>query len=290
MLYPLLARALAFGDAGLVPATLLLVNLAAVALGTLALAALLRRRGASPWWALLFAGYPGIYLAVGHDLSEPLAYALVAGGLYALDRTGVAWPVPAALLFGLAGIARETSLVFPVALAACVALGLGERGREPRRWRAAALLAGVSLAPYLAVRLGVAAVYGVWLDNGARELSLAPFANYVGAWRDDEALALLLLSVVIPAVLALVVVAYAARALTPAVVLVGANALVLVGMAPVGSLADYLAAGRIATGVVVAFIAALPAVRSSRARRLAWLPVAFWLVPWLVIDSLAKET
>jgi hypothetical protein len=277
---------LAFGDAGLVPATLLLVNLAAIALGTLALASLLRRRGASSWWALLFAGYPGMYLAVGHDLSEPLAYALVAGGLLALDRAGVERPLVAALLFGLAGVARETSLVFPVALAACVALGLG----QPRRWRAAALLVGVSLLPYVAVRVVLAAVYGVWLDDGARQLSLFPFANYVAAWQDDEELALLLLSVVVPAVLAVAVVAYAARALTPGVVLVGANALVLVGMAPVGSLADYLAAGRIATGVVVAFIAALPAVRLSEACRLAWLPVAFWLVPWLVIDSLAKET
>ena len=99
------------------PAALLLVGLGAVAFGTLALAALLRRRGASPWWALLFPAYPGIFLAVGHDLAEPLAYALVAGGLYALDRTGVARPLPAALLFGLAGATRETTLVFPAVLA-----------------------------------------------------------------------------------------------------------------------------------------------------------------------------
>jgi hypothetical protein len=143
----LLARVLALGQAELVPAALLLVNLAAVTLGTLAIAALLRRRGISPWWGLLFAGYPGMYLAVGHDLSEPLAFALVACGLYVLDRAGLDRPLAAALVFGAAGVTREATLAFPAVLAVCMALGLGARGREPSRWRAAAVLAAVSVAP-----------------------------------------------------------------------------------------------------------------------------------------------
>jgi hypothetical protein len=291
VLYPLLARVLAFGDPALVPATLLLVNLGAVALGTLALAALLRRRGASPWWALLFAGYPGLYLAVGHDLSEPLAYGLVAGGLYVLDVKGVARPVPAALLFGLAGIARESALVFPAALAACVALGVDERVRDRRRWRYAIVLAGISALPYLALRTVLKGVYGTWFDYGVRQVSLVPFANYVTALDDDGSpLLLLLLSVVAPGLLALAIVAYGVRRVSTPLVLLGANVLVLVAMVPAPSLDDYLAAGRITTGVVVAFVVALPSARGSRARALVWVPILLWLLPWPLVGELAKGT
>ena len=46
----------------------------AVALGTFALATLLRRHGRAAWYALIFALYPGVYVAVLRDLSEALAY------------------------------------------------------------------------------------------------------------------------------------------------------------------------------------------------------------------------
>lgn len=290
-LYPLLARVLALAEPALVPATLLLVNLGAVALGTLVLAALLRRRGASPWWALLFAGYPGLYLAVGHDLSEPLAYALVVGGLYVLDRTGAARPVPAALLFGLAGTAREAALVFPAALAACIALGVGEQSRERPRWGAAVVLAGISALPYLAVRAILKDVYGTFFDYGVSQVSPVPFANYVSALSDGGSqLALLLLSVVAPSLLALAIVVHGVRAPSPPLVLLGANVLVLVAMVPAPSLDDYLAAGRISTGVIVAFLAALPSVRRSRSRALVWLPMLLWLLPWPFVGELAKPT
>ena len=64
IVYPLLARALAFGQQGAIPFVLVAINVFAVALGTFALATLLRRHGRSPWYALIFALYPGIYVAV----------------------------------------------------------------------------------------------------------------------------------------------------------------------------------------------------------------------------------
>jgi hypothetical protein len=281
----------ALGRSDLVPGALLLVNLGAVAFGTLALAALLRRRGGSPWWALLFAGYPGIFLAVGHDLAEPLAYALVAGGLYALDRTGVDRPLAAALLFGLAGATRETTLVFPAVLAACAALGLGEQGREERRWRAAVALAVVAALPYAAVRVALALIYGTGDEGVVEQVNLVPFANYVSAWSDQRWMTVsLLLSVALPAVLAIAIAAWGVRALTPSLALLVANVLVVVSIVPTPSLDDYLAAGRIATGVVVAFIAALPSVRRSSARRLVWVPLVLWLLPWPFVGEIAKGT
>jgi hypothetical protein len=288
--YPILARAVALGQADLVPAALLLVNLGAIAFGTLALAALLRRRGASSWWAVLFPVYPGIFLAAGHDLAEPLAYALVAGGLYALDRTGVGRPLPAALLFALAGATRETTLVFPAVLAGCVALGLGERGREQPRRGAAILLAGMAFLPYAAVRVALAVIYGTGEEGVVEQVNLVPFANYVSAWSDQPWMTTsLMLSVAVPAVLAIAVVAYGVRAPTPSLALLVANALVVVSIVPTPSLSDYLAAGRIGTGVVVAFIAAVPFVRRSSARRLVWLPIVLWLLPWAFVGEIAKE-
>jgi hypothetical protein len=207
-----------------------------------------------------------------------------------LDVKGVARPVPAALLFGLAGIARESALVFPAALAACVALGVDERVRD-RRWRYAIVLAGISALPYLALRTVLKGVYGTWFDYGVRQVSLVPFANYVTALDDEGSqLVLPLLSVVAPGLLALAIVAYGVRRVSTPLVLLGANVLVLVAMVPAPSLDDYLAAGRIATGVVVAFVIALPSARGSRARALVWVPILLWLLPWPLVGELAKGT
>ncbi len=81
ILYPLLARLLAFGQPALVPYTLLALNWLAIGGGTLVVAAWLKRRGLSPWLALVYAFYPGLFIAYQHDLSEPLAYGLVALGV-----------------------------------------------------------------------------------------------------------------------------------------------------------------------------------------------------------------
>jgi hypothetical protein len=55
---------------------------------------------------------------------------------------------------------------------------------------------------------------------------------------------------------------------------------VLVVLLPGTSYVNYLASGRIATGVVVAFVLCLPAVVSAGRVAQAWLPIALWLTPW----------
>ena len=54
-------------------------------LGTLALALWLRARRYSPWFALLYAAYPGLIFCVVRDLTEPVAFALVALALLVFD-------------------------------------------------------------------------------------------------------------------------------------------------------------------------------------------------------------
>jgi hypothetical protein len=112
ILYPAAARVLALGKASLVPYTLLLVNWLAVAGGTLALGAWLRRKRVSPWFALTYALCPGTFVAFERDLTEPLSYALIALAIYLYDFGGrhrYGW---AALAFALALLTRDKAAIF----------------------------------------------------------------------------------------------------------------------------------------------------------------------------------
>ena len=140
IVYPLVARATALGLGDAIPVALTLVGVAGVGIGTLALALLLRGRGLSPWYAAMFGLYPGLFFAVWRGLAEPLAYGLCALGLLAFERRHLLGSVA---VFSFAGLTRETTLLFPLALAVWIAV----RGR---RLREAGLLAA-SVLPYLAL-------------------------------------------------------------------------------------------------------------------------------------------
>src|SRR6478672_9967943 len=86
ILYPLLAWALAVGQAAFVPWTLIGVNLAAVTGCAYLLGALLRAGGRSPWWALLLSGHLALFVPIYYDLSGPLSLALSLGSLTLLAR------------------------------------------------------------------------------------------------------------------------------------------------------------------------------------------------------------
>ena len=143
ILYPLTARALALGQPGLVPYAMLLINLLAVALGTLALASWLRRKGVSPWFAAIFGFYPGLLISLQRDLTEPLAYGLVALAIYLFDFGGRRRFLWAGLAFALAVLARETTVVFPLVYSA----------RFLPNWRRTAIFAGMTILPLAAYEM-----------------------------------------------------------------------------------------------------------------------------------------
>ena len=113
ILLPALGIVLSLGQEPLIPWALLLVNLVALGAGTALLESMLREYNVSRWYAVGCAFSLSIFGTVRLSLPEPLAYALALGGLMLAQRNRWAW---SALLFALAGLAKETALVFPVAV------------------------------------------------------------------------------------------------------------------------------------------------------------------------------
>jgi hypothetical protein len=136
ILYPLLAAILGLGNEEAIPWALLGVNLAAHFVGTWALAAWLEGRGQWPGFALSYGLWVGLVAGVGLDLTEPVAFALIACAWLARFRGR---GVLGAVLIGLSMFAKETSVIFWAgALIGDVAR------RAPRRHLAALACAGVS--------------------------------------------------------------------------------------------------------------------------------------------------
>ena len=281
IVYPLLARALAFGQQDAIPFVLVAINVLAVALGTFALATLLCRHGRSPWYALIFALYPGIYVAVLRDLSEALAYALAACAVALFDR------------------ARPGDLV---------AERGAFRGRDPdardhRRLRARlrrtvgrsrpqcpsrpALRGGSRLALRLLPRGAAAGLV-------RRNPGYPPVVADIGAvprhrpyypWNSDALREVY--SIVLPGVLCLALSAWALlrRRWDIGLWALAANALLFVILLPAPPYEDIYASSRVTTGVVMGFVIAIPALTQLRPsfRWLGAVIVLAWMAPWWVL-------
>jgi len=149
ILYPIIVRGLSFGNEQAIPWIMVLVNIIAIAAGTWALGELFNSWGVSRWYALVYGLWTGFLLALIVDLSEPLAYGLVAGAVLAIerDKTVVGW-----VLFGLAVFAKEVTLIF--VLAALLAYS------SQRQWKQAALLGMIAVIPYALFQIWLWGVFG----------------------------------------------------------------------------------------------------------------------------------
>ena len=267
ILYPLVGRLLAFGQESLLPYSLALINIAALALGTWLTERILLQYRMSRWYALTYGLYAGQLMAAGSLLTEPLAYALCLAGVLAAQRDR--WR-PAVLSFALGVLTKETILVF---VAGYLLFLLAPRDHaDPRQgalqgkrqWRrAAGLMLGVGI-PFLCWQ----AVLWAWLGQpglgsggaGATAWEILPFR---GLWSvgtiDLRALALLSVVAVplavIPAILSLWV---TGRDLVrgrwhPFTTMLLANALAMLFL-PQSTYREPLAILRLTTGLVVAAI------------------------------------
>lgn len=310
IIYPLLARLLAFGQPALIPWTLIAVNWLAVVGGTWLAALWLARRGVSPWWALIYGLSGGLCIGFALDLTEPLAYALALAGLLALDsaqdegngHVERSRLLTAGVLFALAALTRETALAFPVAVALAWLLQrrAGAERTEPRhgwshwlqtsRWQESAALLTLAVAPYFVWKLAL----HVWIGGNVAPKNWLPapypFAGLIALWPWAPQQQLALLLVAIPALVAMPLAVAALRRThghSGVAWALALNILWLVVFLPRDSWVDTDAAVRISNGVALAAVLCIPLwTRRQRGALLAigvaWclltLPILFNLV------------
>jgi hypothetical protein len=271
--YALAARAAALGRRELVPQGLLTVNLLAIFAGTLALAAWLAHRGLVVWPAAVWGLHPGQLLSISSDLSDAAGYGVAAIAIWMRDR----WLLPSGLVFGLAGVTRETTLIFPGLLLLGDLLAL----RSERRiwpWARALLAGAAALLPFVGWKL----LLWRWLGNTDLPLSsiftAVPFGAIVSELRRSPAQAPLLAAVVLPALICLCFAGWALwrRIWRIELAILVANVLALVVFASANVYGWWPNATRVGLGVALSAVVALAA---ARARTWFWLAAGMWL--WL---------
>lgn len=171
ILYPLLARLLALGQPALIPWTLPLLNLIALAVGTALLEAMLVAQQTSRWYALTAGLYAGQLLSLRVDLPEPLALTLGLMGMWLFERGRWLW---SAAFFALAIFGKETMLILGLAYVLSLA------GR--RDVKKSLVFAAVQLIPFGLYQLGLY----LWLGApglgsggaGATSFEIIPLAGF----------------------------------------------------------------------------------------------------------------
>ena len=268
LLYPLAARILALGRVALVAWALVVLNVAAIVLGTEVLYRVLERRGLPGWVALAYGGWGGLGLALLHDTAEPLGYLCVLLGVVAQDRGR---PLLGGVAFLAALLTRETVVL----VVAPYLLLQGGSARPAARWAPAVAVFGT---------------WGLWLLTVAlvgggpavpEELPRLPLIGYLSTRLID--LPATLLYLVAPAfmVTAPALAGLRRQPTDAALWAVLLNALLVFWLPP--RTAELLwHSGRIATGLVVATLLATPLAHSTprvwRALALLFVSSASWTV------------
>jgi hypothetical protein len=284
IVYPLLARALSLGDPAVLGWALLVLNIAAAGLLTLCVAVWLRRNGASAWYAAIAGLAPGFAIGIVRDLTEPLAYALVALGMVLVTRARRDRDLVLATgAFALAAFTRETTLLFAFAVALTLLIGASDMPAfRVRRPAAAVWLIAGSCGPVILWRLVLPSLVGGPPPVSA--LSPIPFAGLIERRPYDDEETLQLVAILVPSALAIALVGLLIRQLTPATIALALNFVVLVVFLGEPGWSEFVSSGRISYGVVLAFVLCLPAIQPSGRRLLvSVMPACAWAFGWVVV-------
>jgi hypothetical protein len=141
---------------------LLLVNFLSIVLSVEIVARLLKKHGMSPWLSLALGFYFGQTSAFIFDTTEPFTYLLVCLGLLLIEEE---YLTAAAISMGLAALSRETAILFPLGYIIFYLLN--------RRWKDVARFAILALLP-LPIWYAV-----LWKIFGETGLSYAPPFEHV---------------------------------------------------------------------------------------------------------------
>ena len=161
--YSVLSWIFAGGRQGLIPVTLVAVNV--LGLGVLGwLGGVVAKDARRPAiYGLLIVGYFGFLFSLGRDLTEICAASFLLAGLVALrrDRT-----IVAGLLLAAAALSRETALAFAVAVAVMSVVEIVRKQRPPGRRDAAWILPGVVFVSWQVICRTVYGVFPIRADAG----------------------------------------------------------------------------------------------------------------------------
>ena len=198
-----------------------------------------------------------------------------------------------ALVFALAALTRETTVVFPVLIG--LGLLMGRVGKSPSTIRGEGRGGGLLLIASAVVPLLIyKAFLVVWLgtrgDPGLL-LERVPFLGLIAArgsayWLQE--FWLILIPALICSLAAIVALRRRVRLVEAWVVL--ANVMLFVVLLSRTSYIDIYSSSRVATGVVLAAVFALPAITALIGTRLwFWASAAIWVSPlpfWVLIPEL----
>lgn len=297
ILYPMLARLLALGQPQAIPLALIVINWLALGGGTLAVAAWLKRHGCTPWLALLYGCSTGLFIALQGDLTEPLAYALVALAIYLFDFGGRRRVLWSGLAFALAILSRETTAVFAALYGLALLVGstpdeagsasspsgvIAElRRRIAAHWSSAALLLAVAFVPFALYKVFLLFWLGSVGVPDAVRLDIVPFHGLLAYWPLPGPLLIEVDSVVLPA---LVCAAMGLWALSRHMWRVEiwallANIVLFVVLLPKASYINLDASARITTGIVLAALLCIPSMDRLAKGKRTWIVLCggLWL-------------
>lgn len=300
--YPMLARLVAIGQPGAIPLALIGVNWLALGGGTLAVAAWLKRHGCSPWLALLYGCSTGLFIALQGDLTEPLAYGLVALAIYLFDFGGRRRVLWSGIAFALAILTRESTAVFAalyglaLLLGGSAQVGSGASSQDSKRmagwqvemrrriatnWQSSAVLLALALLPFAAYK----GFLLLWLGSvgvpEAVRLDMVPFHGLLVYWPLPGPLLVEVDSVVLPALVCGGMGLWALRRHIWHVEIWAllANLVIFVVLLPKDSYVNLSASARISTGVVLAALLCIPLMDKLTKGKRTWIAVcgALWL-------------
>jgi hypothetical protein len=178
MLYPLLAGGAGLFSSSVIVWAMIVVNIAALGVGTWATARVATHMGMSPWWGLSFALNPGLISELNIGGSGLVAAAAAFCALAFIQRGGV---VMAACLLALGSLSRESMVVVALGVALWV-WRFGSRRRDAILLAAVPAASVAFWAAYVGLRLGP--------DGGAVSADVlgVPFVGFLNAldfWTDD---------------------------------------------------------------------------------------------------------
>jgi hypothetical protein len=158
---------------------MVVINVAALGLGTLSTAALARSYGASPWLGLAFALNLGLISELYVDGAGIVALALGVTAVLLADRSRLGWAIA---MFSLAALAREVMLLMPLGLVAWHLLR-----RRPVNWSLLVVPTMTVLTWTLYVHIRLSGLPGLGEVSG---ITLAPFGGLLSAaaiWQGNVA-------------------------------------------------------------------------------------------------------